>query len=88
MNLCQCLRVNSIVYFVSGIEYDTEVYNWYSDVDYCHTYFQILISSTFLFHVYGLMRGILYPIFIPPYCNLTVPFIQHCVILNTPLYGF
>ena len=47
----------------------------------------MLISSTFVPDVYGLMRHILCRIFVAPYCYVTVSLVQHCVITNGPLYG-
>ena len=46
-----------------------------------------LISSVFVPDVCGLMRHILYLIFIAPHCNVTVPLVQYCVIKNISLYS-
>ena len=49
--------------------------------------FQHLISSAFVSDVNGLIRRIIYLIFIAPHCNVTIPLAQHCVIINWPLCG-
>ena len=47
MNLLQLPREHPIIYFVSNIKYNTELYNWYSDVNDHHTYF----SKFYIFNV-------------------------------------
>ena len=49
--------------------------------------FLVLISSTFVSNLYGLIRSILCFVCIGPYCIVTVPLVQHWVITNGPLYG-
>ena len=46
-----------------------------------------LIYSTFVSDLYGLIRCILFPIYIGEYCILTVPLIKYRVITNWHLYG-
>ena len=48
---------------------------------------KLLTSSMFVSDVCGLMRRILYLIFVTPHCNVTVPLVQHCVITSGTLYG-
>ena len=42
-------------------------------------------SSTLVSDLYGLIRHVLYLIFIAPYYNFTVPLVKHCVITKGPL---
>ena len=42
--------------------------------------------STLVLDLYGLMRRILYVIYIAPHCNITMPLVKHCVIIKGPLY--
>ena len=46
-----------------------------------------LISSMFVSYLYGLIWNILYQICFGPYCIMTTPLVQHCVIKNGSLYG-
>ena len=46
-----------------------------------------LIPSTFGSYLYGLIRSILYLIFVRPYCQFTAPIGKHHVITNGPLDG-
>ena len=49
-------------------------------------YFE-LKYSTLISNLYGLMRPILYIIYVAPYCKCTVPLVRHCVITNVQVYG-
>ena len=49
--------------------------------------FQRLLSSMFVSDIYGLMWCIFYPIFVAPYCNVTIPLFQHFLISDRHLYG-
>ena len=42
----------------------------------------------FVSGLYGLMRRILYVIFVAPYCKLTMTFVKHHVIENGSLWSF
>ena len=44
-------------------------------------------SSTLISDLYGLMRPILYVIFIVQHCSSTMPLVKHGVITKGPLYG-
>ena len=46
-----------------------------------------LMSSTFVSDLYGLMRYILYVLFITPYFKFTVTLVTHRVITNGLVYG-
>ena len=88
LNLPQCPCVYPIIYFAKIFNVKTKVYNSRLYVDYFHRYFQFLISLTYVSDVCGLMRRILYLIFVRPHCNVTVPLVQHYVIKNGTLNGF
>ena len=49
--------------------------------------FSGVIYSTFVSYVYVLMGRILGLVLFVPHCNLTVSLVQHCFIINGPLYG-
>ena len=51
------------------------------------TIFIELKSSTLVSDLYGLMKRILYLIYVAPYCSITVPLVKHYVITKGPLYG-
>ena len=53
-----------------------------------HKYFSVVIYSMFVSYLYGLMQRLLYLIVFAPYCDVTVPFVQHFFITNFPLYIF
>ena len=42
--------------------------------------------STLVSDLYGLMRRMLYLIYVAPICNETVPLVQHLVITNGPIF--
>ena len=44
-------------------------------------------SSTLVSYLYGLMRRILYLIYVTPICNEIVTLVKHRVITNGPVYG-
>ena len=46
-----------------------------------------LESFTLVSNLYGLIRRILYQIFVGPHCKFTVSLVKHCVIKTEPLYG-
>ena len=46
-----------------------------------------LESSTLVSYLYGLMRRILYLIFVTPHFKFTLILVKQCVITNGPLYG-
>ena len=58
--------------------------------DYILTSSEIFIelkSLSLVSDLYGLIRRILYLIFVGPYCKCTVPLVKQCVITKEPLYG-
>ena len=67
------------------IQYNAKVYNKYSPtVTLSIISFQINVFKL-LSHVSGLIRRLLYLIFIAPHCKVTMPLDQQCVIKNRPI---
>ena len=46
-----------------------------------------LEPSTLVSDSYGLMQCILNVIYVPPFCNFTIPLVKHCALTNGPIYG-
>ena len=44
-------------------------------------------SSTLVSYLYGLMRLILYVIYVAQFTNFTMLLVKNCVVKNVPLYG-
>ena len=49
--------------------------------------FHVLISSTFVLDLYGLMQRILYVIYVTIYCKFTAPLVKNHFISTGTLYG-
>ena len=88
LNLHQFTRAYYIIYFVPSFDiYKQNYIRVNSWCDIIKHQFLTITSSTFISDVYGLMWRILYLIFSMPYCNVTMPLVQHCAISNGPIYG-
>ena len=90
INLCR-VPMHIQLYFFPGFKY-TYIYiqNYITCIFECDVvtlFSRNNIPNFHIIYIYGLIGCISYLFFVAPYCNVTVPLFQHCVISNGPLYG-